>query len=205
MIRYGIAAALVAVVALGYASAARADVAITDQTFVRHDGGTDATILDCNNAATTVASGGDGSSNRQQNEPTAAIDPLNPMHMTAGANEYCPVQTIADAWAGFYVSSNGGASWTNSLLPGYPTDTSPEGASSSGRTKPIVIVDSSTRSSWGIGTRHGNALGWRSGPRMATALATQWRPEVLDASHRCDAHARGVAVAEHCARIIPRT
>jgi hypothetical protein len=130
MRRYSIAAALLVLVALGFATAAQADVVITDQQYVRHDGGTDATILDCNNPATTPAPGGDGSSNRQQNEPTAAVDPLNPLHMTAGANDYCAVQTITDAWAGFYYSATGGTSWTNSLLPGYSTDTSSLGRAS---------------------------------------------------------------------------
>jgi hypothetical protein len=130
MRRYFVAAALFALVALGFAAAAQADVEITDQAYVRHDGGTDATIADCNSDATTPTAGGDGSGERQQNEPTAAVDPLNPNHMTAGANDYCPVQTIGDAWAGFYYSSDGGASWTNSLLPGYPTDTSTLGKQS---------------------------------------------------------------------------
>jgi hypothetical protein len=134
-----LAAALGACAALLFASSAVADVRITDQTYVRHDGGADATIIDCNNPATDPSPDGappagdgtpEGSSNRQQNEPTAAVDPLNTMHMTAGANDYCPVQTITDAWAGFYYSSNGGASWTNSLLPGYPTDTSTAGRAS---------------------------------------------------------------------------
>jgi hypothetical protein len=130
MTRYLCASGLIALVALAFTTAAQADVLITDQTYVRHDGGMDATIMDCNNAATTPAPEGDGSSNRQQNEPTAAVDPLNPQHMTAGANDYCPVQTITDAWAGFYYSANGGGSWTNSLLPGYPTDTSAVGQAS---------------------------------------------------------------------------
>jgi hypothetical protein len=128
--RMRFAAAAFALAALVLATPALADVRITDQTYVRHDGGTDATILDCNSDATTTAPGGDGSGERQQNEPTAAIDPLNPLHMTAGANDYCPVQTITDAWAGFYYSANGGAGWTNSLLPGYPTDTSTAGQAS---------------------------------------------------------------------------
>ncbi len=38
--------------------------------------------------------------------------------------------TAADAWAGFYRSTNGGATWTDSLLPGYNGDTSPQGTSS---------------------------------------------------------------------------
>jgi hypothetical protein len=124
------ATAVAAASALVLAVPAGADVKISDRSYVRHDGGTDVTIIDCNNEATTPAPGGDGSGERQQNEPTAAVDPLNPMHMTAGANDYCPVQTITDAWAGFYYSSNGGASWTNSLLPGYPTDTSAAGRAS---------------------------------------------------------------------------
>jgi hypothetical protein len=48
--------------------------------------------------------------------------------MTAGANDYCSVPTTTDAYGGFYWSSDGGASWTDSLLPGYPTDTSAEGS-----------------------------------------------------------------------------
>src|SRR6266545_817928 len=123
-------AGLVVLAGMTFAGAAYADVKITDQAYVRHDGGSDATILDCNNEATTPAPGGDGSGERQQNEPTAAVDPLNPMHMTAGANDYCAVQTTTDAWAGFYYSADGGASWVNSLLPGYPTDTSTAGQAS---------------------------------------------------------------------------
>ena len=46
--------------------------------------------------------------------------------MTAGSNDYCTVPTTTDAYAGFYYS-NGGTNWTDSLLPGYPTDTSAEG------------------------------------------------------------------------------
>ena len=50
--------------------------------------------------------------------------------MTAGSNDYCTVPTTTDAWAGFYYSGDGGANWVNSLLPGYPTDTSAEGRAS---------------------------------------------------------------------------
>jgi hypothetical protein len=120
----------VIVAALAIATTAHADVKITDQPYVRHDGGTDPTILDCSSDATTAAPGGDGSGERQQNEPTVAVNPLSPTRMTAGANDYCPVQTTTDAWAGFYYSSDNGATWTNSLLPGYPTDTSSAGQES---------------------------------------------------------------------------
>jgi hypothetical protein len=119
---------LLAVAAFGaaatFASVATADVKITDRTYVRHDGGTDVTIASCNNDAPGVTAGGE----RQQNEPTAAIDPMANTRMTAGANDYCSVPTTTDAYGGFYWSSDGGASWTDSLLPGYPTDTSAEGS-----------------------------------------------------------------------------
>ncbi len=130
MKRLAFALAVCWTAAAALALTASADVKITDQAYVRHDGGNDATILDCNNEATTPTPGGDGSGERQQNEPTAAVNPLDHGRMTAGANDYCAVQTVGDAWAGFYYSSNGGASWTNSLLPGYRTDTSTAGQAS---------------------------------------------------------------------------
>jgi len=71
-----------------------------------------------------------GVDRRMQNEPTLAIDPRNTSIWTSGANDYCTVPTAGDAWAGFYRSSNGGATWTDSLLPGYNGDTSTEGTSS---------------------------------------------------------------------------
>ena len=131
-----VAVALVAV--LAGAGLASADVRITDQTYVRHDGGTDVTIASCSSdfsdpaldAPTPTPPTDEGGGERQQNEPTAAVNPLAPTKMTAGANDYCPVTTTTDAWAGFYYSSNTGATWTNSLLPGYPTDTSAEGQAS---------------------------------------------------------------------------
>src|ERR687891_1124805 len=125
-----LAAVACALVALTFATPAVADVEISDQAYVRHDGIPDVTITDCSSDATTPAPGGDGSGERQQNEPAATVAPNNPMHMTAGANDYCPVQTIGDAWAGFYYSNDVGDTWVNSLLPGYPTDTSAEGQES---------------------------------------------------------------------------
>ena len=71
-----------------------------------------------------------GTNRRQQNEPSAAIDPTNPNIVVAGANDYCTVQIGGDAWAGFYRSTDGGATFTDSLLPGHPTDNSPEGQAS---------------------------------------------------------------------------
>jgi len=71
-----------------------------------------------------------GVDRRQQNEPTLAIDPRNPTVWTAGSNDYCATPTAGDAWTGFYRSTDSGAHWTDSLLPGYNGDTSTQGTSS---------------------------------------------------------------------------
>jgi len=71
-----------------------------------------------------------GTNRRQQNEPTAAIDPAATNVITSGSNDYCTVELAGGTWAGFYRSTDGGTSWTDSLLPGYPTDNSPEGLAS---------------------------------------------------------------------------
>jgi hypothetical protein len=126
--------AVAATLALG----AGAEVRITDQLYVRDAPGTDITIDSCNSDFTDVTPDApaptpgtdEGGGERQQNEPTAAVNPLDPMKMTAGANDYCTVPTVTDTWAGFYYSSDRGATWTNSLLPGYNTDTSAEGQAS---------------------------------------------------------------------------
>lgn len=71
-----------------------------------------------------------GTNRRQQNEPSVAVDPRNTAIVVAGSNDYCTVELAGSTWAGFYRSTTGGAGWTDSLLPGYPTDTSPEGQAS---------------------------------------------------------------------------
>jgi hypothetical protein len=109
-----------------------ADVKVTDQVYVRHDGGSDTVIANCSNNASGTAFGG----NRQQNEPAVAIDQQDSSFIAAGANDYCIVPETGDSWEGVYVSANGGATWTDSLLPGYPGDTSAEGQAS-----PLFGVD----------------------------------------------------------------
>jgi hypothetical protein len=71
-----------------------------------------------------------GANRRQQNEPSAAVNPRNPAIIVAGSNDYCTVEVAGGTWTGYYRSTNSGASWLDSLLPGYPTDTSPEGLAS---------------------------------------------------------------------------
>jgi len=71
-----------------------------------------------------------GTDRRQQNEPTLAIDPRNTAIRTSGSNDYCAIPTNFDAWAGFYRSNDSGATWTDSLLPGYKLDTSTQGTAS---------------------------------------------------------------------------
>lgn len=112
------------------AASAGPSAMVTDHVYVRHDGGTDPAIQACGSDATTPGPSGDDGGNRQQNEPTVAINPTNPNLIVAGANDYCTVATFGDAWMGFYVSTDAGATWKNSLNPGYPTDTSAAGMAS---------------------------------------------------------------------------
>lgn len=119
-----LAAALLITSVAAFGASAGANVRVTnDTTYVSADqlaGGTytDAVLLRC------------GTDRRMQNEPTLAIDPRNTSVWASGANDYCTVPTAGDAWAGFYRSSNSGALWTDSLLPGYNGDTSSAGTSS---------------------------------------------------------------------------
>jgi hypothetical protein len=123
---------------LALASPAAADDKVTGQTYVRHDGSSDAGIQHCNNTATdptTVpAAGGDadpndGGSRRQGNEPYSVVDPTNPLHIYAGWNDYC-LTDLGAGWQGFAFSLDGGTTWTDSIVPGYPQDTSAEGMAS---------------------------------------------------------------------------
>lgn len=122
----GLAAALVFPVG-GAASSTPTNVRVTvdsASSYVSADvmGGTgtytDATLQRC------------GVDQRMQNEPTIAIDPRNTEVQTSGSNDYCTVPTNGDAWAGFYRTTDGGSTWSDSLLPGYLLDSSPQGTAS---------------------------------------------------------------------------
>ncbi|MFK7888316.1 MAG: LamG-like jellyroll fold domain-containing protein [Gammaproteobacteria bacterium] len=67
---------------------------------------------------------------RQQNEPSVAFSSRNNLHLLAGANDYRAVDVpglpgggeTGDSWLSYFWSTNGGASWKSTLIPGYPQD-----------------------------------------------------------------------------------
>ncbi len=82
---------------------------------------------------------------QRQNEPSIAVSTRNPLHLLAGANDYrtvdMPIDSeelpgfekasfARDAWLGVFKSFDGGQSWTSTLLPGFPQETSLEGTAS---------------------------------------------------------------------------
>jgi hypothetical protein len=67
----------------------------------------------------------------QQNEPSIAVHPANANVIAVGMNDVRTVGISDDAWQGFAVSTNGGASFAfETLIPGFPGDTSPAGLAS---------------------------------------------------------------------------
>src|SRR6266566_8563941 len=87
-------------------------------SYLRYDGSSDATTAACSTGR------------RSQNEPAVAVDPHNPSVVAAGSNDYCTQIVNGDVWAGYYRSTNGGSSWQDSVVPGYPADSSPAGTAS---------------------------------------------------------------------------
>ena len=71
----------------------------------------------------------------RQNEPSVAVDPRNTKVMVGSSNDYCGVfappgdpttgNPAGPVWLGYYRSENGGSSFVDSLVPGYPGDVSP--------------------------------------------------------------------------------
>src|SRR5213595_2877395 len=106
----------VVLVCAGGALATPANVKVTNDgtasSYLRYDGTSDATTAACSTGR------------RSQNEPTVAVDPHNTSVVVAGANDYCAAIVNGDVWAGYYRSTDGGSSWQDSLVPGYPADTS---------------------------------------------------------------------------------
>jgi hypothetical protein len=115
------------------------DDRVTSNPYVRHDGDTDAGIRHCNNEASNPAEdndpddndadSNDGGNLRQDNEPYSVVDPTDSNTIVAGWNDYC-LTDLGAGWEGFGFSRDGGETWTDSLVPGYPQDTSTEGQQS---------------------------------------------------------------------------
>ena len=87
---------------------ARVTVDDTAGSYQFADGGTDATMNACSEG------------HRQQNEPTVAVDPSDTDVVVAGSNDYCASIVNVEVWSGYYRSEDGGTTWANSLVPGYP-------------------------------------------------------------------------------------
>src|SRR5438309_4398028 len=109
---------------------------------------TDQTLDEC-----TVSHG-------RQNEPSVAVDPRNTSLLLGSSNDYCgvynrgiPAGAVGPIWLGYYRSLNAGSSWTSSLVPGYPDDTSPYAALSQARTAtagdPVIAWDGHGRAFFG--------------------------------------------------------
>ena len=93
---------------------------------------------DNNNVDGGTPNPGFDAQNRQSNETTTAISPANPSIVAVGANDYRMVTVTADVWVGVYVSADGGASWFNTFVPGFPSDNSAAGLAS-----PLLGLDAS--------------------------------------------------------------
>lgn len=127
--------------------------------------GTDVKVTDDNNnvdgglAAVTPSK---DAQNRQANEPTVAISSAeSPVTGNAGdiiaaaSNDYRMVPHFGDSWMPIYLSFDGGTTWFgaapfpdgfNTMIPGFPTDTSADGLSSplknlDGSGDPVVRFD----------------------------------------------------------------
>jgi hypothetical protein len=67
------------------------------------------------------------SARRNQPEPTIAINPRNTNVIAAGAQDFRRARELGlacggERWNGFYLSTDGGLTWSNELVPGYCTD-----------------------------------------------------------------------------------
>jgi hypothetical protein len=96
----------------------------------------------------------------RQNEPSVGVDPRNTSVLVGSSNDYCGVYNrgaengaIGPIWLGYYRSQNGGSSWTSSLVPGYPDDTSYPGVTQRPRTAsagdPVIAWDKHGRAFFG--------------------------------------------------------
>jgi hypothetical protein len=152
-------ATFAALLAVGLAGASPGNVRLTNDfahgyvsayTLATGNPYTDATIAEC------------GISRGRQNEPAVAVDPRDTHVLLGSSNDYCGVynRTVngfpvaaGPIWLGYYRSQDSGGSWTSSLVPGYPDDTSPYAALAQLRTAtsgdPVVTWDNHGRAFFG--------------------------------------------------------
>ncbi len=70
----------------------------------------------------------------RQVETDIAASPVNSGRAMAGFITYQTLAPGASSWCGYSETTNGGKTWTSNLVPGFPQDTSAQGASSPLRT-----------------------------------------------------------------------
>lgn len=102
------------------------------------DNATGARVMDRCNFEVTVFNG-------PANEVSMAVNPTDPLNVVAGAKDY----TLADGppcgennvWNGYYWSTDGGLTWGNGMMTGYPGG--PEGPLSGNlcNTDPVLVYD----------------------------------------------------------------
>jgi hypothetical protein len=113
-------------------------------SYTRYDGSSDAATLRCSH------------DKRSQNEPAVAVDPNDTDVIAAGSNDYCAAPITGDVWAGYYRSTDGGNAWHDSLVPGYPGDTSaaalaaPQSGSCGAAGDPTQMFDNDGRLFYGF-------------------------------------------------------
>src|SRR5512133_2989978 len=121
---------------------------VSDYTLTTGTPYTDATLTECSR------------SRGRENEPSVAVNPRNTQVVVGSSNDYCGVYNdgvdafgapipSGPVWLGYYRSQNGGASFTSSLVPGYPEDASPYAARAQVRTAsagdPVLAWDAEGR------------------------------------------------------------
>ena len=85
-------------------------------------------IVDGGNMSMPATPGIDGQ-NRTQNEPSIAISPVDPNIIAITTNDYRLEDDdgplfVGDVWEGLYISTDGGETFFNTLIPGFPGDQS---------------------------------------------------------------------------------
>jgi hypothetical protein len=120
----------------------------SDYTMVTGSAYTDPTLTECSRAR------------GRQNEPAVAINPRDTRVIVGSSNDYCGTYNagndpdgaplpVGPVWLGYYRSQTSGASFSSSLIPGYPGDTSPYASRAQIRTAsagdPVLAWDAEGR------------------------------------------------------------